>query len=662
MPRLATPYGTWPSPITAEFLVHEAVGLSQVELDGDRVHWVESRPAEGGRQVVVRAESDGTTTELLPAGFSARTQVHEYGGRCYTVVNGVLVASNWDDQRLWRFADEQRPMPLTPDPPTPRSERYADPVVTPDRQWVVCVRERHTQPTGDEAERVDNDLVAVALDPGSGAAAPLVLTGGRDFYAAPRVSPDGRELAWLCWDHPNMPWDDTELWRAPLTAGPAGPSLGPATLVVGGHASIAQPQWSPAGVLHHVSDRSGWWNVYAGDRALFPIEAECNEPGWVFGTSTYGFDADGGLVVTWSGPGGAGLGWVVDGVACPIDAGFGAYTSLQVAGRSVVCVAGSVTDPPAVVRIDVDSGRVDVLRRSREVTIDPGFISRPERVRFPTGDGEEAWALAYRPASADHEGVEGTLPPLVVMSHGGPTGAASGVLNFGVQYWTSRGFAVADVDYRGSTGYGRAYRERLRGEWGVLDVEDCAGVARWLADKGRTDGSRAVIRGGSAGGFTTLAALAFTDVFAAGASLYGVADLELLARDTHKFESRYLDRLVGPWPETAELYRARSPIHHLDGFTCPVILFQGLEDKVVPPAQAELIHRALHDRRVPVAYLPFEGEQHGFRRAETVVRVAEAELAFYGRVLGFSPHGAVDVPIDNADRLGPGARGSEQAG
>jgi dipeptidyl aminopeptidase/acylaminoacyl peptidase len=656
MPRVAAPYGTWQSPITPEFLVHEAVGLSQVELDGDRVHWVESRPSEGGRQVVVRAESDGTTTELLPAGFSARTQVHEYGGRCYTVVDGVLVAANWEDQRLWRFAGAQRPVPLTADPPTPKADRYADPSIIADGQWVVCVRERHAPPTGDKGERVDNDLVAVALD--GEAAEPVVLTGGRDFYAAPQVSPDGQHLAWLCWDHPNMPWDDTELWRAPLTIGPAGPMVGAAALVAGGQASIAQPRWSPDGVLHHVSDRSGWWNVYAGDQALFPVEAECNEPGWVFGTSTYGFAADGGLLVTWSGPGGTGLGRVVDGVVHPIDAGYGAYTSLQVSGRSIVCVAGSATDAPAVVRIDVDSSRVEVLRRSRELTVDPGFLSRPERVRFPTGEDEEAWALVYLPASADYEGPEGTLPPLVVMSHGGPTAAASGVLNFGVQYWTSRGFAVADVDYRGSTGYGRAYRERLRGEWGVLDVEDCAGAARWLADQGRTDRSRAVIRGGSAGGFTTLAALAFTDVFAAGASHYGVADLELLARDTHKFESRYLDRLVGPWPVTAELYRARSPIHHLEGFTCPIILFQGLEDKVVPPAQAELIHRALRDRQVPVAYLPFEGEQHGFRRAETVVRVAEAELAFYGRVLGFSPHGAIDIPIDNADRLERRAHGS----
>ena len=646
------PYGSWRSPITAEMLVHQAVGVGQVELDGDTVHWMESRPSEGGRQVVVRAEADGTTTELVPTGFSARTQVHEYGGRCYTVVGGVLVASSWEDQRLWRFEEGRPPVALTPEPASPRGARFADPVVTPDRRWVICVRERHRKLEAGEV--VDNDLVAVALDPADPPAEPVPLTGGRDFYSAPAVSPDGAELAWLCWDHPNMPWDETELWRAPLTDGPAGPSLGPATLVAGDRESVAQPRWSGAGVLHYVSDRSGWWNLYAdGDPAepVFPIDAECNEPGWVFGTATYGFAGDGGVVASWSGPGGTYLGRVRAREGAPLETGFSSYTSLRVRGSHAVCVAGSPTRAPAVVRIDLESGGVEVLRQSREVDVDPGFLAIPEQVRFPTGGGAEAWALVYPPASADHDAPPGTLPPLVVMSHGGPTASASAVLNLAVQFWTSRGFMVADVDYRGSTGYGRAYRELLRGNWGRFDVEDCAGVARWLAEAGLSDPSRAVIRGGSAGGFTTLAALAFTDGFAAGASLYGVADLELLARDTHKFESRYLDRLVGPWPEAAERYRERSPIHHLEGFSCPIILFQGLEDKIVPPEQAELIHRALRDRGVPVAYLAFEGEQHGFRRAESVVRVAQAELAFYGRVLGFVPDEPVDVPIDNAGAL-----------
>jgi dipeptidyl aminopeptidase/acylaminoacyl peptidase len=654
MTRTARPYGTWPSPITPDLLVQSAVRLSNVVLDGDRAHWIEGRPAEGGRQVIVRAEPDGSTTELIPEGFSARTQVHEYGGLCYAVRDGVVVSSNWEDQRLWRFDADSDPVPLTPEPATARSARFADPTFTPDGKWMLCVRETHCALEGGGV-RVDNDLVAVAVDAsadalaGSGGAPPVRLAGGRDFYAAPQVSPDGTQVAWLCWDHPNMPWDHTELWTAPLLFGLDGVELGTTTLVAGGGESVAQPRWSPGGVLHYVSDRSGWWNLYAaGDPAsLFPIDADCNEPGWVFGTATYGFTDAGAVIMTWPGTIGAHIGAVEGRIGEAVPNPYSSFSSLRVSGDDVVCIAGSATEPPAVMRIDLGHGKVEVLRRSREVTVDPASLARPEHLRFPTGEGEEAWALVYPPTSADYEGVVGTLPPLVVMSHGGPTAAASGVLDFGVQYWTSRGFAVADVDYRGSTGYGRAYRERLRQHWGLFDVEDCAAAARWLADEGRIDGRRAVIRGGSAGGFTTLAALAFTDVFAAGASLYGVADLELLARDTHKFESRYLDTLVGPWPEAASVYHARSPIHHLDGFNCPIILFQGLEDQVVPPAQAELIHQALLDRGVPVAYLPFAGEQHGFRRAETVKRVAEAELAFYGRVLGFTPYGAAEVTIDN---------------
>ncbi len=650
MPRTVAPYGTWTSPITADSLVTNAVGLSQVQVAAGRTCWVEGRPREGGRMVVVEAQADGTTVELLPAGFSARTQVHEYGGRCVALTADALIASNWEDQRLWRFTPGAEPVPLTPEPPSARADRYADPVVTPDGRWVICVRERHRPGTDADHPTVENDLVAVAVEPSGAPTEPVALTGGHDFYSAPRLAPDGSELAWLSWDHPAMPWTSTSCWRAPVREG-AVPSLGPATLVADDGAAVQQPVWSPGGRLHHVSDATGWWNVYDAERNLFPIEAETGEAGWRFGTSTYGFTPDGALVAAWSGPEGSGLGTVVDGQPVPVDTVFDDVGSLQVDGRRVVCVAGSPTRPPAVVRVDLDSGAVEVLRASRELPVDAAHLSRPERVRYPTGDGEEAWALVYPPTNPDHEAPAGSAPPLVVMSHGGPTSAASSVLDLGVQYWTSRGFAVADVDYRGSTGYGRPYRRRLDGAWGLLDVEDCAGVVRWLASQGRADPSMAVIRGGSAGGFTTLAALAFTDTFAAGASLYGVGDLELLARDTHKFESRYLDGLIGPWPDASETYQARSPIHHLDGFTCPIILFQGLEDRVVPPAQSEAIDQALRARGIPVAYLPFEGEQHGFRKAETIVAVAEAELAFYGRVLGFTPAGAVDVEIHNADAL-----------
>ncbi|MCU4182788.1 S9 family peptidase [Acidiferrimicrobium sp. IK] len=632
---IAAPYGTWPSPITPALLTERAVGLSQVGVLGDRVVWNEARPSEAGRQVLVAARPGEPGEDLTPAGFSARTQVHEYGGRCWTVAGDAVVASNWDDQRLWRFAPGAPPEPLTEEPPQPRAFRYADPVATPDGRWVIAVRERHHDGA------VDNDLVAVALDR---PATVVVLADGHDFFSAPALSPDGRRLAWLSWDHPNMPWDDTELWAADLDADAH--LSAPRRVAGSAGESVQQPRWSGSGVLHWVSDRSGWWNLYADGAPLCPADAEFGEPGWVFGTSTYTFTSDGRLIAAWSGPDGSGIGEVRDGKVDAWDLPYAGYSDLRAFGDGVVCLAASPTSPPAVIRID-RAGRHQVLRASRVVDVDPAFLSRPERLTFPTSGGERAWALVYRPASATHEGPPAERPPLVVMSHGGPTSAASSSLNLGVQYWTSRGFAVADVDYRGSTGYGREYRNRLRGDWGVCDVEDCAAVARWLGEQGSVDPARCVIRGGSAGGFTTLAALAFSDVFAAGASLYGVADLAALARDTHKFESRYLDRMVGPWPEAEAVYRARSPIHHVEGFDRPLILFQGLEDMVVPPAQSEIIYHALRDKGIPVAYLAFEGEQHGFRKAETIQAVAAAELSFYGRVLGFEPVGRVDVEIDN---------------
>jgi dipeptidyl aminopeptidase/acylaminoacyl peptidase len=637
--RTSAPYGTWTSPITADLLVEGTVGLSSVQSDGERLTWNELRPSEGARQVIVGARPSQQAEDLLAAPLSARTAVHEYGGRCYALHGAGLVSSNWADQRLWWVEPGRPPAPISPEPPSPRSVRYADPSVTPDGRWVLCVRERHL------AEGVVNDLVAVALD-GSGTLS--TLTGGHDFYSAPTLSPDGTRLAWLSWDHPDMPWDSTELWVADLGAD-AG--LSSPTRVAGGpEESIGQPRWSPEGVLHWVSDRSGWWNLYAQGVPVCPMEAELNEPGWVFGTSTYAFLADGRIVAAWSGPAGSGIGLVADGRLAPIETPYRSFTSLCPSGEGVACIASSPTEAPAVVRIDLD-GSVEVLRRSRDIEVDPGYLSTPERVRFPTGDGEHAFALVYPPANADFDAPADELPPLVVLSHGGPTSAASSALNLGVQYLTSRGFAVADVDYRGSTGYGRAYRNRLRDNWGVCDVEDCSGVARWLAAEGRVDGSRCVIRGGSAGGYTTLACLAFTDVFAAGANLFGVADLAALARDTHKFESRYLDRLVGPWPEAEPVYRARSPIHHLDRFSCPLIIFQGLEDVIVPPAQSEMIRDALAAKGVPVAYLPFEGEQHGFRRAESIRLVALAEVSFYGLVLGFTPAETVELPVENAEAL-----------
>jgi dipeptidyl aminopeptidase/acylaminoacyl peptidase len=624
-------YGTWASPVTPERLVEAVVRLSQLQVHGDSVYWVESRPAEGGREVIVRASPGEQPVDVIPQGFNARTRVHEYGGRCYALDRGRLVFSNWGDQRLWLVEGSAEPTPLTPltpEQPEPGSYRYADPVFTTGGRWVICVRERHF-PDG----KVQNDLVAVDSTPPT-LGEPRVLAEGHDFYAAPRVSPDGSRLAWLTWDLPDMPWDSTVLWTAAIGDDAA---VGTPTAVAGGPGeSVTQPRWSPSGVLHYVSDRSGWWNLYDEQgRSLCPMEAEFGRPDWTFGTSTYGFLDDGTLVAVWGSRGVDHLGIVEDGRAEELAATFSYYSSLTTQRGSVVAIAASSSEPAAVCRIDRDGSVVETLRRSQEQFLEPAAVSVPRPGEFPTADGESAHLLFYPPASAEFVGPDGERPPVVVVIHGGPTGQAVPAFDRGVQYWTSRGFAVADVNYRGSSGFGRQYRDLLRDRWGIADVQDCGKAIDWLDGQGLADGGRAVIRGGSAGGFTVLAALAFTDTFAAGASLYGVADLGLLARDTHKFESRYLDSLVGPWPEAEEEYKRRSPIFHVEGIDEPLILFQGSEDRVVPPEQSRLMYEALRDRGVQVEYLEFEGEQHGFRKAETVMAVARAELDFYARVLGF---------------------------
>jgi dipeptidyl aminopeptidase/acylaminoacyl peptidase len=624
--------------------VEDAVRLGQVSASGADIYWNEGRPADGGRLVVVRRASDGSLSDVVRPGYSARTRVHEYGGVSYIARDRVVWFTNFTDQRIYRVDDGGDPVPLTPEPSAPAGARFADLTLTPDGRWLIAVRETHD---GD----VVNDVAAVATETGEAHR----LVGGHDFFAAPRLSPDGSQMAWLSWDHPNMPWDGTQLWVAPIDRDV---NLGPARLVAGSRSeSISQPRWSPDGRLHYISDRTGWWNLYADDggagRALVPRPAEFAEPDWGLGQSSFVFLADGGVVVTWHAVGRTHLGYVrPDQDVVEIDVPYTSIGSLAAADGAVVAIAASPTESPAVVRIAVPSGDVEVLKRGRERAVEPGYISVPFPVEFPTEDGLHAHALFYRPANRDFVGPPDERPPLVVVSHGGPTGATDSVLDLGIQFWTSRGFAVVDVDYGGSTGYGRAYRERLRNRWGIVDVDDCVNAARWLADEGEVDGSRMVIRGASAGGYTTLAALAFRDVFAAGASAFGVADAEALARDTHKFESRYLDGLIGPWPEAAALYVERSPIHHTDGMNCPLILFQGLEDEIVPPAQSQVMADALRAKGVPVAYLAFEGEQHGFRKAENIVRVAEAELWFYGQVLDFVPADVIEpVDIDNATAL-----------
>ncbi len=634
MPTVA-PYGSWRSPVDPGVVAAAGRRLASPALAGDgAVWWAEGRPSEGGRVVLMRRPPGGEPEAVTPATVNVRTRVHEYGGGAWRLAADDLVLFvEFADQRLYRQRLGEDPVAITPAPETPAGLRYADFDVAPDGRTAVCVREVHGE---GEAE---NQVVALPLD---GSAEPTVLAAGRDFYSFPRISPDGARLAWTCWDHPNMPWDGTELWVAPLDNG------GDARLLAGGpQESVFQPQWDAAGRLHFVSDRDGWWNLYRAEgegeeiARLSAEEAELGHPQWLFGGSTYAFLADGSIVCVRCERGEERLFLREPGAGDLRDlelpyTSFG-FPSLSTRGSSVAFAASSPGAETAVLVYDAASGELEQVRSAGEQAVGEGYVSIPRAIEFPTSGGETAHGFYYPPANADFEAPPGELPPLIVQSHGGPTSHATPALDREFLFWTSRGIGVVDVNYRGSSGYGRPYRQRLHGGWGVVDTDDCIAAARHLAANGEADPERLAIRGGSAGGYATLCALVFHDEFATGASYYGVADTETLATDTHKFESRYLDGLIGPYPERKELYRERSPINFVERLRAPVILFQGLEDEVVPPSQAETMVAALKRNGVPHAYLAFAGEAHGFRRSETEVRCLEAELYFYGRILGFEP-------------------------
>ncbi|HET7235295.1 MAG TPA: S9 family peptidase [Actinomycetota bacterium] len=633
------PFGTWPSPITAERVSRASVSLGGVLVDGDATTWVESRPLEQGRYVIVRADPWASgPVDVTPPGFSARTRVHEYGGGAYTVRDGVVYFSNDDDQRLYRQEPGAEPAPITPEPSVRRGLRYADMDLSPDGGRLACVRERHAG----EGLPV-NELVVVPAD---GSNEPSVVATGRDFYAFPRWSPDGSSLAWIGWDMPNMPWDGTELEVAPVADG----VVGEARAVAGGpRESIFQPAWGPDGRLHFASDRTGWWNLYreepdGSQLHLTPMAAEFAVPMWVFGMSTYAFLADGRIACVYRRAGEHHLAVLDPGSFEMLDldvpyACFEPY--LRASGTRLAFLAGGPKISNQVVTLDFATRAVEVLHEGEHLAFDPAYLSEPRAIEFPTPSGT-AYAYHYPPMNPDAEPLEGSLPPLLVHIHGGPTSEVTPRLDLQKQYFTSRGFAFVDVNYGGSTGYGRAFRDLLYGRWGVVDVQDAVAAASHLVEHTLADPGRLLIDGGSAGGWTTLCALTFTDTFAAGTSLFGVSDLEPFVAGTHKFELRYVDLLVGPWPEAADLWRERSPVRHAERISSPLLILQGDEDEVVPPSQAEVIVQALEERGVPYAYLLFEGEQHGFRKAESIARALEAELTFYGRVLGFDP--ADDLP------------------
>ncbi|MBN2003211.1 MAG: S9 family peptidase [Anaerolineae bacterium] len=633
------PYGSWASPITSAFIVADSIWFGNDFMIGQDIYWMEGRPSEGGRGVIVRRTGDGHLYDVNPSPLNVRTRVHEYGGGAFLIDGQTVYFSNFEDQRLYRAVPGELPVPVTPESPW----RYADGVMDSRRRRILCVREEHA--TGKEAV---NTIVGVALDGDT----QIVLVAGNDFYASPRLSPCGKYLLWLTWNHPNMPWDGTELWLADVQ--PDGSLSGARCIAGGENESIFQPEWSPDGVIYFVSDRDGWWNLYRwNDGCAEPVvvmEAEFGLPQWVFGLRTYAFESEERIICTYIQNGRSHL-------AC-LNPCTGALTRLvtpytdiaQVAATpgKVLFQGSSPTLPRALVLLDPATGQHQVLRREKQSDIAPGYLSLAQAIEFPTGGDLTAYALFYPPRNQDYVAPDGEKPPLLVMSHGGPTGGAQSALDLGIQYWTSRGFAVLDVNYGGSTGYGRAYRERLRGQWGIVDVEDCVNGALHLVAQGLVDGNRLIIRGGSAGGYTTLCALTFHDAFKAGASHFGIGDLEILARETHKFESRYLDRLVGSYPECRDVYRARSPINHVDLLNCPVIFFQGLDDRVVAPIQSETMATALQKKGIPVAYLAFEGEQHGFRHAANIQRALDAELYFYSRIFGFALADKIEaVHIEN---------------
>lgn len=633
MAARAAPCGSWTSPITAEQIVAGTVTLGQIIADDADLYWSEGRPGEGGRNAICRRRADGTIEDVLPAPYNARSRVHEYGGGAFTVHEGVVYFVHDGDGRIYRLMPGATPTPLT----STSSRRFAELSMDTWRNRLLCVSEEHTgqgEPT--------NTLVAIDRESGE----ITTLAAGADFYASATLSPDGKRLAWLSWRHPDMPWDSTELWTATLDE--RGMLLHGQRVAGANGESVFQPRFGPDGNLYFISDRSGWWNLYrlrgTDSEALAPLAAEFGVPQWVFGMSTYAFVAPDRIVCAFSEQGIWRLGEIdlAVGSLRKIATPYTDVSSVCACEGTACFVGGSPLSAPAIVRLHPQAGMAEVVSTSSALAINPAYLSSPQIISYATGDGETAHAFFYPPCNRDFCVPPAERPPLLVVSHGGPTAASASTLNLRLQYWTSRGFGVLDVNYRGSSGFGRAYRRALDGRWGVADVEDCVRGAQHLVRQGQADAARLAIRGSSAGGLTTLCALAFHDVFAAGASYYGIGDLETLARDTHKFEARYLDRLVGPYPQERARYRERSPLHHVDRLRRPLIFFQGLEDKVVPPSQAECMVDALRAKGVAVAYVTFPDEAHGFRRAGNIRRALEAELSFYGQVFGFTPADAME--------------------
>ncbi|MGB5275572.1 MAG: prolyl oligopeptidase family serine peptidase [Gammaproteobacteria bacterium] len=640
MPKNIAPYGSWTSPITSALISSKSVTLDQVRIYNHSLYWLERRPEDSGRVVIV-SFSNNTQTELLPPPFSARSRVHEYGGGVYCVCEHGVFFVNDADQDIYRLLNNR-----TERVTTAEKLRFADLSYDARHERILCICEDH----GTGGQEPANTLVSVDIRSGE----ITTLEHGYDFYSNPRASHDGNRLAWLCWNHPNMPWDGNELWLAGLDG--QGMPKDPECVAGSESISIFQPEWSPGNVLYFVTDASGWWNLarleQGETRAVTRLQSEFGLPQWVFGQSTYAFCEDNTIICSRISDGTGQLSLIdLDSFELKdIDTRLNTFDSICADSGIAAYIAASDTAFSQVIKLDTTRLETETIAHSCNVTIDEAYLSKGQSFSFDTRHGDKAYAIYYAPFNSTYQAPTDELPPLIVLSHGGPTGATSSALDLRKQFWTSRGFAIVDVNYSGSTGYGRNYRERLKYNWGIRDVEDVCDAANYFASSAMVDSNRLIIKGSSAGGYTVLAALTFHDTFSCGASYYGISDLETLVADTHKFEARYTEKLIGSYPEKQRIYHQRSPIHQVEKLSCPVIFFQGLEDRVVPPSQAEKMVSALKMKGIPVCYVAFEHEQHGFRRASSIKFALDAELYFYSIIFGFST--ADDLPpvhIENVD-------------
>ena len=649
MKEKTSPFGSWKSPITAKIAAEAGITFEDIRVDKNKLAWLEGRPYEDGRYVAVGRDINGKTKDLIPNGYNVRNAVHEYGGASYAIHDELLIFVNWDDQRLYKVVNRSKPQVMTDCPNIPRGERYSDLFITSDGKWLFCVNESHV-----EKGEPENKIIAISLENRS---VNCTVVKGKDFYSSPRVSSDGTKLCWLEWDHPNMPWDGCELHVAVLQCNER-VSIKTEIIVAGGlNESVLQPEWAPAGGLYFITDISGWWNlsVWSGDdiKRVLVETKDYAGPAWRFGLSTYSFLSKNRVALR-SSNGLKGEIKIIENSSdiVSLEVPHTEITYLVGDGDNLYYIGSSPGTLPEIVRLKLD-GSIKTIKKSSDIVFNKNFFSKPEQICFQTTENDVAYANYYPPTNPYFIGLENEKPPLLVLSHGGPTSSCTTALNLKqVQYFTSRGFAVVDVNYRGSTGFGKVYRDSLKGKWGVYDMDDCISAAHFLADKGLVDRARLIIKGGSAGGYTTINALTFRDDFAVGATYYGIADLSVFIEDTHKFESKYLESLIGPYSENKNLYYERSAINYTDQLSCPMIIFQGSEDKIVPPSQAEMLSNALKKKFIPYSYILFEGEQHGFRKSGNIIKSQEAELFFYGKMLGFTPSDRIaQIKIENSEFL-----------